>query len=285
MTLQEKIGALCRRAMEERTFPGCVVGYIRAGETVVLPFGRLEYEANSPAVTAQTVYDVASITKSIPTACVILRLVEDGRLGLHDDVSAILPELRCGRDHKVTVWNLLTYTAVFALPDGLSGVAKQTPDRVLEAIMAAPLATPPGEQYQYANAPAVLLGLVAERLLKKPLDVIAQMMFFDGLRMTKTTFYPAFPMHQVAPTEHDWRGKVHGDPHDEGAWAMRQQGLVAGNAALFSTAGDLLKFAQMLLNEGEFEGRRYFKPETVKQMHTNQIPELGESTGLGWELN
>jgi CubicO group peptidase (beta-lactamase class C family) len=66
---------------------------------------------------------------------------------------------------------------------------------------------------------------------------------------------------------------------------LRKQGVVAGHAGLFSTAQDLLRFAQMLINNGELEGHRYFEPATIELMHTNQLHRLKGKTGLGWELD
>lgn len=87
------------------------------------------------------------------------------------------------------------------------------------------------------------------------------------------------------PTENDgWRdGNMRGEVHDESAYIFMKSGRAVGAAGVFSTAPDLLTFLEMLLNEGELDGRRYFSPEIVRQMHTNQISKLGYQ-GLGWEL-
>ena len=156
----------------------------------------------------------------------------------------------------------------------------------MNSIFTTPLKAAPGEQYYYTNTPAILLGIIAERICRKPLDQLAEEMFFSPLKMDDTSFHgDVLGQERIAPTEEDERGRVQGVPHDETAWVLRQEGKVAGHAGLFSTSTDLLTFAQMLINRGELNGRRYFEPETIELMHTNQIQQLKERTGLGWELD
>ncbi len=284
--LQQKIADLAEAAIRDQVFPGCQVGYIRGGEAVVLPFGRFGYESVSPVVSERTVYDVASITKSVPTNSLILKLIEDGRLGLDDKAARYLPEIHNDYREQILVRHLLTYTVIWDLPAGMSTVAKETPDRLIETLFEGKLKAAPGKQYFYTNPPAILLGMIAERVTGQPLDKLAKEVFFGPLKMERTDFDGGmWDAREVAPTAKDFRGLVQGQPHDETAWALRKQGIIAGHAGLFTTSADLLRFAQMLLNKGELGGRRYFEPRTVAQMHTNQLEGIGERTGLGWEIN
>jgi len=283
--MDEAIRRLADQAIQAQVFPGAVVAYAAAGRKTMLPFGQLTYATDSPAVTAGTVYDVASITKSIPVSSIILTLIERGQLALDDRVVQFIPKITAPEREDILIRHLLTYTVAFNLPQKLSAYARQGGTALLRALFAAPLQTPPGIVYCYSNAPAILLGLIAERILGQPLDVIANELFFDPLGMVSTTFHPErLNGAGIAPTETDWRGEVQGVVHDESAWALRNIGMVPGNAGLFSCAADLLTFGEMLLASGEFQGQRYFEPATVKQMHTNQIATIGGSTGLGWEL-
>lgn len=260
-----------------------MVGYFKGGKTKVLPFGRFTYELDSHEVTKDTVYDVASITKSIPTSCLVLHLIESSLLSLDDKVIHYIPEISNEYRNRMLVRHLLTYTVIYDMPP-LGVVAKEHPDAILEQLFAAPLKAPPGERFFYTNAPALLMGLLAERISKKPLNELADQVY-SSLPMPHTSFSTGWVGAQaVAPTERDWRGEVQGSPHDEAAWILRDAGRIAGHAGLFTTARDLLVFARMLLNQGAFEGRRYFEPATIEQMHTNQIASIGESAGLGWEL-
>jgi beta-N-acetylhexosaminidase len=284
--MNASIRAFCEEAIELKTTPGVVVGYIRGGHQQILPLGRLTYEADAPATSGQTLYDVASITKSIPTSSVILKLVEAGRLALDDKAADYLPELANDYRDQITIRHLLTFTVYFDIGRTLASLAKEDPSGVIEALMKAPLAAPPGERYTYSNAPSLLLAVIAERVSGKALDEVAHELFFAPLGMRRTTFRPqAFSAGKVAPTEIDWRGEVRGLVHDPAAWAMVTHGRIPGHAGLFSTVEDLLRFAQMLLNEGELDGKRYFKPETVRMMHTDQTPHLEGKAGLGWEID
>ncbi len=100
-----------RRAIDEKVFPGCVVGVVtRDGERTVLPFGTLTYETNSPKVVSETIYDVASLTKSIPTSSLALMLIDSGKLKLIDRLIDFIPEFRNSDRENVLVKHLMTYT-------------------------------------------------------------------------------------------------------------------------------------------------------------------------------
>lgn len=285
-SLDQQIGELCNAAIRDHVFPGCQVGYARSGETQVLPFGRLTYDADAPDVTGLTVYDVASITKSVPTSSIILKLVEEGRLSLDDKAITFLPELANEYREEILIRHLLLFTVVFKLPDTMAEAARTSPDQLLEMIFSAPVTAPPGQKYTYTNAPSLLLGLIAERICQQPLDEIAQVMFFAPLGMSRTTFHAEpLPLGDVAPTALDWRGEVRGRVHDPGAWALFEAGRIPGHAGLFSTAADLLRFAAMLTSEGQLEGQRFFSSKTVRAMHTNQLQGLNEAAGLGWMMS
>jgi CubicO group peptidase (beta-lactamase class C family) len=257
---------------------------VRAGKVTLSSHGRLRYDADAPPVTDATLYDVASVTKSIPTNAIILELVQDGHLALDDHVVDYLPEMRGKYREQILIRHLATYTVVLDIPGGLSRVAIEHPSRLLQTLFTAPLTAPPGEAFYYTNAPAILLGLIAEKVLGQPLDKTARDMFFEPLEMRRTTFRPREDIRQLAPSEHLAEGDLVGQPHDEAARVLRRNGMVAGNAGVWSTAGDILKFAQMLLAKGSWEGREYFQPEMVAQMHTNQIASLGQQVGLGWQM-
>lgn len=141
--------------------------------------------------------------------------------------------------------------------------------------------------FKYSNIPAALLGLVVEKITGDTLDKLADEYFFKRLEMHRTTFYPErFDKAEIVPTEiDDWRGLVHGVVHDESAYICKRDGKVMGHAGLFSTAPDILNFLEMLLNSGVYKNKTYFSESIISEMSTNQIPELNEYTGLGWELN
>jgi len=285
MELNEQIEALCERAISQAVFPGCSVAYVVGGRATELAFGRLTYEDGAPKVRADTIYDVASITKSVPTSSLMLKLVEDGRIGLDDRVIDYIPELQNEHREQVLVRHLLTYTITFGLDGGTAALSKKHPDTVIEELMSVPLVSAPGTTYWYANGPAILMGLMVERIYGRPLDEVARMQLFGPLGMKLSTFSPVeYGLENVAPTEMLPDGEVRGRVHDESAWAITKAGGHSGAAGLFTTSGDLLRFCQMLLGGGSLGDVKIFEPATVELMHTDQLRGLPDRAGLGWEL-
>ncbi len=285
--MEQQISGILDSAIGEYIFPGCAVGIVNTdGEVVTVVSGRYTYESTSPLVSEQSIFDVASITKSIPTASLALWLIDQGKLSLADKVSKFLPELANSYRDDVTIWHLLTHTIDFG-QTALSAHKDKSPEEILKFILKRELSSPPGAKYWYMNATSILLGLVVEKVAGKPLPVLADEIFFKPLRMTRTTFYPKrFPEADIIPTElDDWRGRlVHGEVHDETAHTL-QKSFVPGHAGLFSTVPDLLVFLDMLLHRGMYNGQGYFSETIVHHMEINQLTDIGESAGLGWRLN
>ena len=284
-SLEERIEKRSREAIRGRVFPGTVIGIVyKSGDRRILPIGNLSYDEGARPVQDDTIYDLASITKSIPTATLALHYMESERLKLTDKLIKYIPEFKNSYSKTVTIKHLLTYT-LGGYP--LSAYKDKTPQELFEIIMTHDLHVKPGTGFFYSNLPAFLLGLVIEKVGGRTLDILAKELFFNPLHMGRTTFFPhQFLSDEIAPTEIDeWRGLVRGAVHDESAYVFTEKGgKVVGHAGLFSTASDLLNFLEMLLNEGDFHGHQYFLPETIRQMSTNQIPELNATTGLGWQL-
>lgn len=278
--LQEKITEILNEAMKRKIFPGAVFGIVRKnGSMLVVPSGRFTYDNDSPVVTENTVYDVASVTKSIPTSSLALYLVDQGKLRIEEKMIRYLPEYKGSFREDVTIHHLLTQTLRFSFP--LSSIAHLKSDEIIEKILHARLLDVPGSSYYYVNATSILLGMVIEKVTGKSLDVSAGEIFFNPLGMTKTTFHPH---EKVPPTEILPSGKIiQGVIHDESARAMLPR--VVGSTGLFSSAPDLLRFLRMLLGGGVFEGKRFFSEKIVKQMYTNQLSSSHIPVGLGWEIS
>ena len=284
--IKDAVSAYVRRCIAEKLFPGCAAGILINGRSAIITEGSLTYDGGSRKVTENTVYDAASITKSIPTACLALKLIEEGSMSLGSRLIDFVPEFEGPCRDEITIKHLLSHTLDFDFR--LSEKKDLPPGEILSSILKARLRTAPGTAFCYANATSILLGLLVERVAGESLDKAANVRFFGPLGMRSTTFFPeTLCRADIAPSEEDpWRGRIIcGEVHDESAWALRPL-MVAGSAGLFSTAPDLLRFLEMLLNEGAFRGRRFFKPDTVRLMHTNVLPEgLGASAALGWELD
>lgn len=255
------------QAIKDKIFPGCVVGIVRKnGQKIVIPFGKFTYEKSSKIITQNSIFDVASITKSIPTSSLALKLVGEGKLNLDDKVIKYISELKNLDREKIMIKHLLTQTLDFGLR--LSDLKDNVPEEILNVIFTTELKSKPGNKFSYTNAASILLGIVIERIYKDKLDKLADKYFFKPLNMTRTTFHPLklFDKNEIVPTEFDpWRGRlIQGEVHDESAYSLNKK-MVVGSAGLFSTAPDLLSFLEMVLNN-------------------DNLNKLAQK-GLGWELN
>lgn len=277
--------ALLNRAVADRAFPGGTLAVGVRGMFAAHAFGRQSYERDSPAVTPETIYDVASLTKPVVTATLIAMLEEAGQLHIDEPLSQYLPVWGLGPNAdwraRVTVRHLLTHTS--GLPphrDYFETVKKRL--AIVTHALAEPLTYEPGTQSLYSDLGFIVLGEIIEELTGKPLAVLARERIFAPLGMTSSTFNPPKSLlARIAPTEKDTtfrKRQLHGEVHDENAWAM---GGVAGHAGLFSTAPNLAVFCQMLLNGGIYAHRRLLRRETVRRFTT--ADSLSENTRtLGW---
>jgi len=173
--LEEEVRARSQRAIEEKVFPGCVLGIVRQnGTCTILPFGHLSYESNSSSVEENTIYDLASITKSIPVASLTLMLAagQPGRLNLPGKVVEYLPELQ--NDYGATIEDLLRYRVT---GPRMSDLKFKTFEEIRTHVLEQGFNGPAGESL-YTNLPAFLLGLILERVTGKPLPALAHEYFF-----------------------------------------------------------------------------------------------------------
>lgn len=273
-------------AIRDKVFPGCVVGLIdKEKEKWVLPFGKFKFGANATQMSGDTIFDVASITKSIPTSSLALKALELGKIELEDKIIDWVPEYRNSYKNDARIKHLLTHTLDYDFR--LSECKDLSPKKLLDVIMTSRLRTKPGKKFSYCNATSIILGVLIERVFGEKLPKLASKYFFDPLSMDRTFFNPDKKyIKQIVPTEIDeWRGKIiKGEIHDESAWVINKI-INPGSAGLFSCVPDLLTYLEMLLNGGKYKSNKYFSTETINKMSTNQIPETGEVTGLGWELN
>ena len=274
-------------AVADHAFPGGVVAVGYKGQLAVHAFGRQTYDAKSPAVTADTIYDAASLTKSVVTTTLVAMLTEAGQLDLDAPVARYIPEWATGPQQewrtRVTLRYLLTHTSGLPAHEEFYKTAK-TPQEMIAAICAVPLAYEPGTQSVYSDLGFILLGEIVQRVTGQPLDQLARQRIFDPLEMSHTMYRPpAATIADIAPTEMDatWRKRlIHGEVHDENAFAM---GGVAGHAGMFASAPDLAAFCQMMLNGGIYAQRRMLSRATVA-LFTAPAALAPATRTLGWML-
>lgn len=276
------------KAIADKAFPGATLAVAYKGKLSVHAFGNLSYDKDSPAVKADTMYDIASLSKVVATTTLVEKLVEgdfNSPLSLDAPIERYLPEWASGPQpewrHKVTVRNLMTHTSGLPPFKEYWRTSKSKED-TLKKIFAEPLEYEPGTKVVYSDLGIILMAEIIQRLTGKPLDILATEDIFAPLGMNNTMYNPPKKLWPtIAPTEIDNELRhrlVQGEVHDENAYAI---GGVSGHAGVFSTAPDLAAFCQMLLNGGVYAHERILKRATIAQFTAPQ--ELAKNTRtLGW---
>jgi beta-glucosidase-like glycosyl hydrolase/CubicO group peptidase (beta-lactamase class C family) len=280
---------LLDRATADRAFPGGVLGVGHENRLVIHAFGRLAYDWKA-GVREDTIYDVASLTKPVVTTTLLMQLMEAGVLGLSAPVSRYLPEwipapATAAANQDATVADLLRHSA--GLPAHRDYFLRSKGyQAILARVFAEPLDNPPGTKIVYSDLDFMLLGEIVRRVTGEPVDQLARERIFEPLGMNHSLFMKEPPKRlraRIAPTENDntWRKRLlRGEADDANAFAM---GGVAGHAGLFSTAGDLAAFCQMLLNGGLYAHRRLLDRTTIAQFTARQSIG-GSAFALGWDV-
>jgi len=274
-----EIETAIRLAISEGRLPGGVVWVEHGTEHYEKAIGERAVEPEREAMTSDTIFDAASLTKVIATTTCVMKLVEQGKVEVDAAVARYLPEFVGENKERVTVRHLLTHTSGNKPGIATGGLASYE-DGIARACQN-PLGDAPGTLIRYSDINFILLGEIVHRVSGKTLDEYAAAEVFRPLGMKDTGFRPAVELRpRIAPTT---RSTGRGVVHDPTAGKM---GGVAGHAGLFTTAGDLARFARMLLADGELDGVRVLKSETVKLMTSVQTPDtIPGRRGLGWDID
>lgn len=291
-SFDEKINVLnemLEKAALDSIFPGCnyvLVCQDKSDETYKTAFGSIGNKALYPEVEKNdldTLYDMASCSKVISTTTCIIKLMEQGKLRLFDQVSKYLPDFKYD---NILIWDLITHTS--GLPAGISGVTKiKNREEALEKIYALEPSYEKNSKIVYSDIGFILLGFIIEKISGKSLDVFAKENVFDPLEMFSTGYNPLNKdpnnLKKCAPTEERnddiVRGMVRGHVHDELSYIL---GGVAGHAGLFSCVKDIEHFIKMILNDGVYNGKRFLSKASIDLLFT---PQVSEPKGVSLTLN
>ncbi|HEY6937793.1 MAG TPA: serine hydrolase domain-containing protein [Terriglobales bacterium] len=274
--------SILQHAIEQRAFPGCALSVLHRGRLVALKgLGRFTYQANSPVVEADTIFDLASVSKVVATTPMAMLLYQRGQLDLEAPVVSLLPEFAGDdpRRDQVTVGMLLAHSS--GLP-AYERLFERTHSReeLIRAALSTPLAADPATRAEYSDIGFIILGELLARLADEPLDRFCQREIFGPLGMARTGYRPAATWRaQIPPTVDDRafrRRVVQGEVHDENASVM---GGVSGHAGIFAPAADLALFAHAMLNGG----RPIVRHETLALFTRRQPAPPGTSRALGWD--
>ncbi len=289
-----KIDSITTDGIDKLGMPGCVVLGLKDGKIAYeKAFGNFTYDKKKP-VTLQTVYDLASVTKTCATTLSIMKLYEEGKLNLKKKLSDYLPETMGTNKSDLIIEDILLHEAglVAYIPfykETLDATGKPLPtifshtandsfsiavtenlymkngwkDTIYKRILTSTVG--PKGKYIYSDNDYIFLGKVVEHLTGMPMDKYVLQNFYEPMQLQSTGYDPLLrnSVSDIAPTENEkiFRAQlIQGTVHDPGAAMM---GGVAGHAGLFSNAYDLAAIMQMLLDGGSFKGHQYFKKQTV----------------------
>lgn len=278
------------RSQVDSAFPGAVIAVGRR-DTVLLLTAVGHYGIDDPrAVTPETVYDLASLTKVIGLTTACMMLVSEGKLDLDAPAQRYVPAFKGAGKERVTIRHLLTHSS--GLP-AWRPLYTETTTRATAFALAdtTALLRQPGDTFVYSDLGAIVLTQAVEAVTSQRIDAYLGARLFQPLRMTSTQYLPPPAWRdRIAPTERSQDGTIiRGTVHDENTWRL---GGVSGHAGLFGTAGDLAVFAQWLLEQRDARltpGRRPgdSRPQLPSQLvleftRRPGIP-AGSSRALGWD--
>lgn len=272
-------------AVSHGDVPGVVV-LVTTPDRVIYheAFGKMNV-AQGVEMRKDAIFRIASMTKALTSACVMM-LVEEGRLGLDDEVGKYLPafrdkqvisrldlaagtyETRPAR-HAMTIRQLLTHTSGIGYSwsdPGLAMIEKLTGKTSTTEL---PLVHEPGEKWTYGAGPRVL-GEVIEKIAGLGIEVFLKTRIFQPLGMPDTGYSIAAAKRERVVTQHQHKdGGITEIPNPETI-----AGPPRGDGGLLSTAADYSRFVQMMLNRGQLGSVRLLKPETVREMGVNHTGEV-----------
>ncbi|MFH1964414.1 MAG: serine hydrolase domain-containing protein [Acidobacteriota bacterium] len=278
-----RIESVIKQAMEDKEIPGAVVLVARKGKVVYRKvFGTRSLQPQREALTFDTVFDMASVTKVMATACSIMILVEEGKISLNDPLSKYIPEFGNRGKRNITILQMLTHYSGLR-PDLDLDFEWKGYEKAIELACRERLESRPGEEFIYSDINFFMLGELVRVVTGKTLDQFAKERIFEPLSLKDTGYLPDPSLvPRIAPTEKRDGEMLRGEVHDPTTFRM---GGVAGHAGLFSTAEDTLAWAQMILQGGIYGGTRILSPMSVLKMTTPQTPYgKGDWRGLGFDI-
>ena len=273
------------QAIADNDIPGAVLAIVYKDKMAYLKaYGNKQTYPSVLPMDVNTVFDMASVSKSMSTAVSAMILVERGKLRLIDRVNLYIP----GFQGNIRIIDLLTHTSglpPYAPVDSLEKLyGAPNPDGLIKYITSCKRDFEVGKDFQYSCLNYITLQRIIETVSGMSLKEFAQANIFDVLGMNHTTYQPeGETLKRAAPTEKQPDGSVlHGIVHDPLARVMNDG--ISGNAGVFSDADDLAMLAVALMNGGIYNGKRILSPQGVRVMTT--VPESLKQFGRspGWDL-
>jgi len=277
--------ALIESRIEDGLIPGAVVAVGRAGGIAFhRALGRRALLPRREPMTPRTILDLASLTKVMATAPLIVERAVRGELSLLDPVERHVAETRGSRVGAIPLHHLLTHTAGLQADNPQEDFAAGK-SSLLARIAREPLEAEPGTRFVYSDVGYILLQAVLEQGARRRLDRLAEAELFGPLRFRDTRFgIREMDRSRTAPTERERGAWLRGRVHDPRA-RSRALGGIAGHAGIFGTAIEAARYCEMILNRGRIGSRRVLAEETVRAMTTDQCGGVaGVRRGFGFDI-
>jgi uncharacterized protein YbbC (DUF1343 family) len=243
-------------------------------------YGYRQLQPTKQEMALDTVFDLASLTKPMATATSIMILVERGFVSLHDPVQNYVPEFGQNGKELITIEQLLTHQGGL-VPDNPLDDYQSGTEESWKRIWALKTKTEVGQKFVYTDVGFLVLGELIRQTTGKDVAQFAVENIYRPLGMKDTGFLPNQALRDRAATTEQRDGRwLRGEVHDPRSALL---GGVAGHAGLFSTAGDLAIFANMILKNGTVGDVRIMSPLTIAEM-ARPRDRAGQLRALGWDV-
>jgi len=309
---ERMLDSVAKLGIEKAAYPGCQIMAMKDGKVVYDKcFGTFTYGSTSKVV-PEDVYDIASLTKIFASTLAIMKLYEDSLLDINKTMGDYFPYLNASDKGAIKIIDILTHQSgmkswipfhqkmydengpkpeffldhideahTVRVAENLY-VVNDYKEQIIDSIMKSPMKE---KKYVYCDMGFYFVPELVKQLTNKSLDEYLDEKFYDPMHLVSIGYCPLHwrTRETIIPTENDTlfrKQLLWGDVHDQQAALM---GGVSGHAGLFANAHDLAVIAQMLLDEGKFEGKQLLKPETVKYFTTAPFTDNNNRRGLGFD--
>jgi len=279
-TRLDAIDDIVNEGLAQEKMPGCVVLIGRKeGIAFLRSYGFRQLQPEKAEMTAETLFDLASLTKPIATATSVMVLAQQGKLDLNATVATYIPDFAQNGKDTITIRQLLTHTGGLIADNSINDYANG-PDEAFAKINALKPNAAPGETFVYSDVGFIVLGQIVKAISGNDVHEFSQEHIFKPLNMTETGYLPRDELKSRAAVTEQRNGHwMQGEVHDPRAFALNG---VAGHAGLFSTAHDLARYATMMLNGGRLNDVQILDEATFTTMTTSvEIPRGRRA--LGWD--
>ncbi|HUX21477.1 MAG TPA: serine hydrolase domain-containing protein, partial [Spirochaetia bacterium] len=285
MELQERLDAIINSAISDRVFPGIVLLVEQKGIPIVeIVRGKRQVEPTSEAMSADTIFDLASLTKPLATALLILSYLEREGIPMTTRLGDLLPEV-APASRPLTIRSLLLHISGLPAVPGIYttlGRPVQDPEAGRAILFALEPVVPPETQVLYACTGYLMLGEILRKQTGREIGELYREWISGPLGLEDLLFLPPAGLRpRIAATENcAFRGRwIRGEVHDENSWCMGGQ---AGNAGLFGSAASIAGLLSLFSNEGAVGGVQLLRPETMKLMTQCATPGMNDRRSFGY---